>query len=503
MEQARTETGKRSVDRHQLFRLFTSRAIPSQAAKRPCSGGGRRRTPLLLRSGQERIMENDVMLQLPMDIIYKIPSHLSDPASLARLASSCKFWRNLIKDPEFLDYLKKQRHTHGFTPSLLLGFFYQDSTEPPSHFQRHHKDKLSSLAPRFMPMSELSQFIGSKADKNAVEPPSLGTFIRGLGEKLNFYEPIASQDGFLALRRRVLDARTQQCELSVCNPLTGEFFCISPPLESPDRYVLLATENVSHNGRTTQSFQLVAIWIKNRRRFVTRAYCSKARDWIWYGRAPELMSGLYVMPCPAAVSRGAIHFLCGCWENWTLSHLTTLHLERQELSYLPLPPDASRNKAPLLTCSADGGLMLLYSKGHQLSLWKHDNAVRLWVLAKTIDVANSLPPRAVQMQARARVIRLESFHGKSGAVVLCVEREGRYLFSFSDGSMRKIDNDNGRKNGSLCPYEIDWLSSLAIMNLVVDGSLSRDIGRKMIRGRWRTLMGRHMNQNQRHGNGKA
>lgn len=297
-----------------------------------------------------------MMRHLPMDIMYKITSHISDPASLARLASSCKFLRNFIKDPAFLDCLKQQRHTHGFTPSLLLGCFYQDNTGPPQHVGQDQGDKLSCLAPRFMPTSELTQFIGNKADTNAVKPLSLGTFIRGLGTKLNFYEPIVSQDGFLVLRCRLGDAPPYQFELRVCNPLTGGIFFIpSHQFEQPDRYALLVTENVTHDGLTTQSFELLAIWIKDRR-FVTGTYSTKFGDWHQYGGTHELMTGLYVTPCPAAVYRNAIHFLCGSWENWTLTHVTTLHVGKQELSYLELPPDARRNKAPFVACSADGVL---------------------------------------------------------------------------------------------------------------------------------------------------
>jgi hypothetical protein len=90
-------------------------------------------------------MDDGVMLQLSVDMIDRILSHITDPASLARLASTCKFWRNIIKGRTFLDCLRKCRHDHGFTPSLLLGFFYQDSSES-------RKSKWRSLAPSFMPM---------------------------------------------------------------------------------------------------------------------------------------------------------------------------------------------------------------------------------------------------------------------------------------------------------------------------------------------------------------
>jgi len=86
-------------------------------------------------------MENGTMLQLPAEMTDKILSHISDPASLARLASTCKFWRYIIKDRTFLDRLMRRHHDHGFTPSLLLGFFYQDSTEPPQQLLQHNEGK--------------------------------------------------------------------------------------------------------------------------------------------------------------------------------------------------------------------------------------------------------------------------------------------------------------------------------------------------------------------------
>ena len=58
----------------------------------------------------------------------------------------------------------------------------------------------------------------------------------------------------------------------------------------------------------------------------------------------------------------------------------------------------------------------------------------------------------------------------------------------SDESTREIDSARVTKEYFLCPFEIDWLSCLAITNLVVDGSLSLDVERKKAQDRWRTLM---------------
>lgn len=192
------------------------------------------------------------------------------------------------------------------------------------------------------------------------------------------------------------------------------------------------------------------------------------------------MPSLYFVPSPAAASHGVIHRLCGSWKNWTLTHVATLHIGTQEL-----PPEAKRYKAPLLANSADGPLLLLFVKGLQMSLWKHSNSAlgsgtSSWVLSETIDMTSSLSLRVVKMQTRAKV-RLEMFRGKSGAVVLWVEGEGLFLFSLSDGSMRKIDSEHVAKKYCICPYEIDWLSCLAVTNLVVDGSLSLDIRRKKVK----------------------
>uniref|UniRef100_A0A0A8XR91 Uncharacterized protein n=1 Tax=Arundo donax TaxID=35708 RepID=A0A0A8XR91_ARUDO len=135
-------------------------------------------------------MEEEEMPHLPLDIINKIPTHTSDPASLVRAASSCKLWRDIIKDSTFLDGLKTQQLDHGFTSSLLLGFFYQDSTEAPEHLWQHHKDKSRCLAPSFIPTSGLLPFTGCKEGSNAATPLSLGSFIQGFGSSLNFYEPV-------------------------------------------------------------------------------------------------------------------------------------------------------------------------------------------------------------------------------------------------------------------------------------------------------------------------
>ncbi|KAL6638141.1 hypothetical protein ACP70R_025713 [Stipagrostis hirtigluma subsp. patula] len=451
-------------------------------------------------------MEDCAMLDLPMDIIHKILSLISEPASLARLASTCNFWRNLIMDRAFLDDLMRRRYGHGFSPCLLLGFFFQVSTgtESPPGLRHHKQNKWNHLTPSFMPVSELSQSIGLGARR----PLTLGTFMRGCGSRLNFYEPVASQDGFLALRRHPegINVQGQRDNLCVCNPLTGEIFDIpSIPVASPDKYVLLVTEDTIFDGWTSQSFQLVAIWIREGR-FTIGSYCSKIKRWTWWEHTHELMPGLYVVRSPAAASRGAIHFLCGSSINWTLTHVATLNVATHDLSYLELPSDAKRSKAPLLANSADGALLLLLLKGREMSLWKHDvkhgSDTSSWVLSETIDLASSLPRRVVQMQARAK-IKLEMFLGKSGAVLLWVEGGGLFLFSLSDKLMRKINNERATKKYCFCPYEIDWLSCLTITNLIIDGAILRDTGRKKIQHRWRKLIARHMKKNRNHLKGKA
>ena len=118
-------------------------------------------------------MEEEEAPNLPLDIIYQIPKYISDPASLARAASSCKLWRGVIKDRAFLDGLKTRHLDHGFTSSLLLGFFYQDSAEAPEHLWQHHKDKTRCMAPSFTPTSELLPFTGRREGYNSARPLSL------------------------------------------------------------------------------------------------------------------------------------------------------------------------------------------------------------------------------------------------------------------------------------------------------------------------------------------
>ena len=78
-------------------------------------------------------------------------------------------------------------------------------------------------------------------------------------------------------------------------------------------------------------------------------------------------------------------------------------------------------------------------------------------------------------------------------MVIWIDGEGLFLFCLGDRSMRKIDNENVTKMYCFCPYEIDWLSSLAVTNLVVDGSL--DGRRAKVNGRWKTLMAKNIKNN--------
>ncbi|CAN6280802.1 unnamed protein product [Urochloa humidicola] len=436
---------------------------------------------------QEDIMEKD-LLHLPTDIIYKILMQISDPASIVCAASSCKLWRNIIMGSSFLDGLKKRRLSHGFAPSLLLGFFYQDNTQSSLHLWQRYKKKGYSLEPGFIPTSILLPATGRKEGHNAVRPLSLGTFIEGFVASLNFYEPIASQNNLLVLYHRSRDATVPDV-VCVCNPLTGEVFHIPdlPYRPQPDKYALLVTDDASLDGQVSQSFRLVAVLTTGNRIFYSY-YCSKSRSWWKPSTSPEIMPGLFVVSSSASSGHGCIHWLCGDLKSSMVTHVVTLHVDREELLYLELPSEAKGKR--LLANSADGGVLLLILNDLHMSLWKHKSEFSSdtsdWVFSQMINMADYLPINTV-LPSRAKVT-LEIFRGKSGAVVLWVEKEGIFLFSLSDRSVRKLDNDRVTAKYRLCPYEIDWVSCLAVTNLVADGSSSLDVGRKKVQGRWRTLM---------------
>ncbi|KAF8708588.1 hypothetical protein HU200_029963 [Digitaria exilis] len=421
-------------------------------------------------------MEEADTPNLPLDIIYQIPKYISDPASLARAASSCKIWRGVIRDSAFLDRLTMRHLDHGFTSSLLIGFFYQDSDESPEHLWQHHKDKTRCLAPSFVPMPELLPSTNHKEGYNSARPLSLGTFCHTIGSSLNFYEPVVSQDSFLVLCRHSKDPEEKDV-VRVCNPLTSEVFRLPDlPYIPPNHYVLLVANDNSLDGCMTQSFQLVAIWISGKRiKYVY--YCSKTKSWWMPSSFPEVMAGLYLV--------------------WSLSHVVSLHVDAEELSYLELPSEVKRNKAPLLGNSADGALLLLIMKGLHMSMWKQKtgpgNGNGDWVRFETIDITSFLPMRVLKMHSGAK-IRLEIFQGKSGAVVLWIQGDGIFLFTLSDRSMTKIDNEHLTKKYRFCPYEIDWLSCLAVTNLVIDGSLPLDVEREKARRRWRILVAKNCTQ---------
>ncbi|RCV40226.1 hypothetical protein SETIT_9G035700v2 [Setaria italica] len=398
-------------------------------------------------------MEEEEAPNLPLDIMYQIPKYIPDPASLARTASSCKLWRGQCRG------------------SLALW--------------QHHKDSTCCMAPTFTPTSELVPFTGRKEGYNSARPLSLGAFIQGIGQLL-----------VLCRHPKDTEGHSRADMVRVCNLLTGEVFHLPDlPYKPPDHYALIVADDNSLDGRMTQSFQLIAIWIIKGKSFTYVYYCSKTKEWWRPAGFPELMAGLYLVSSPAVASHGRIHWLCGCWKSWSLSHVVSLHVDGQELSYLELPSEVKRNTTPLLGTSVDGGLLLLLMKGLRMTLWKHKsepgNGSGNWVCSETIDMTSPLPMRVLKMHASAKV-RLEIFHGKSGMLVLWIEGEGLFLFSLSDRSMRKIDNEHVTKKHRFCPYEIDWLSCLAVINLVIDGSLPLDAGREKAQRRWRTLVAKNI-----------
>ncbi|KAL6638139.1 hypothetical protein ACP70R_025711 [Stipagrostis hirtigluma subsp. patula] len=337
---------------------------------------------------------------------------------------------------------------------------------------------------------QLLRFTVKREGCNGVRPLSLGDFMEGTVASFKLYDPVASQDNYLALCRRSWndEGRRRPDLLRVCNPLTGEWFHI-PELISvpPNNYALLVATDISLDGHMSQSFLLVAVWIVGKM-FIYLYYCSKTREWWMPTSFPQLMPDLFLLFSSAVASNGGIHWLCGSSKSWMLTHVVTLHVDVEELSYLELPSEAKGNM--LLANSADGCLLLLIVRDVQMSLWKHksepssDNGD--WILSETIDLTNYLPMPVIKVQSRA-VVRLEIFRGKSGTVVLWIEGEGLFLFSLSDQSVRKLDNERITKNCCICAYEIDWLSCLAVTNLVFDDSSLLDVRMKQVQRRWRTL----------------
>ncbi|KQK12458.1 uncharacterized protein LOC100839556 [Brachypodium distachyon] len=290
-------------------------------------------------------MEDDYSVpHLPMDIMCQIPLLISDPATLVRLASSCKFFRDLIKKSTFLDHLRRRHRDHGFTPSLLLGFFYQDNKRSHSHLWQHHTDKNRCLAPSFVRTSELSQFVGSKAARNAVKPLSLETFIPGVGASLNFYKPIASQTASW------LSAAASMA------PMVRRWMCYAfatlslekPSNLPPNHYALFVTNNVDLYGRRSQSFFLIAIWIKNAKIFTSQCYSSKTGIWTASLQNPELMPGLYLVSSSAAASSSVVRWLCGSWKQWTLTRCHAAYWH--DGTVIPGAPTRSNAKQGAIAC---------------------------------------------------------------------------------------------------------------------------------------------------------
>ncbi|KAI4986036.1 hypothetical protein ZWY2020_018666 [Hordeum vulgare] len=220
---------------------------------------------------------------LPMDIMFKIVAHISDPASLARLTYSCKFWHNLINDSISLIALLASPD-----PSFL-----HKKKKSSLDLLKNHIDKTHCLEPSFVWKSEFSRFVGSKFDRNVIKPPSLETFVLGLGASLNFYKPIASEDNFLVLW--ALEA------LTVSNILTSKTFKI-PTLEymSHNHYALFVTNDVGIYGR-----------------FISVCYNSNTRTWTTSQVIPELRPSLCLVSSPGFVIAR---------KKMSLTHVGTLHI---------------------------------------------------------------------------------------------------------------------------------------------------------------------------------
>ncbi|PNT61295.1 hypothetical protein BRADI_5g13330v3 [Brachypodium distachyon] len=284
--------------------------------------------------------------QIPIDVLLDIVERL-DVAAVVRCAATSKAFRGTILGPAFRRLLAQRALGGGLDPALLLGVsFHRSYVNAPVH--RQHSAVLITTPSN---------------PSNCVRLGLFGSF-----------QPTASRDGLLVLRRDAIDQATGEApavELCVRDTLTGRD-AVLPSVAVLDAYpVALLTV-----GRS--SFELLVV--DERLRFNT--FSSSDGRWGHLRQATQHTHYTERRPAwarsPVVIGRTVYYSCwstsqispCSCWER-----ILALDTSTAVATVVDLPQRCfsgmmtSKNHGYVLLASVQGRLRLLVAESFRISMW--------------------------------------------------------------------------------------------------------------------------------------
>ncbi|TVU20732.1 hypothetical protein EJB05_30327, partial [Eragrostis curvula] len=366
---------------------------------------------------------------LPADIQAEILSRVGDAVSVVRCAATCKAWRRLIKEPVFLSLLRCRRRVGGFDPSILLGFFFRDTSQslPRRHLYRRRPTRFLLLG-------------GSQPQASAPVVLPLSRFLT-TADDLDSFAPWAFGGGGLVALCHIPGASVYSVRICVCNPLAGMSTILPPPPMSdiPDKIVFLEADS--------SSFRLLSVMHDLQGTLIMSIFSSPSfGEGNWDTLSTELPDDMFVhIASPAVVHRGAVHWICG---TRTLPHAVQAVAVRltdsgTSLARFDLPAPAgvhsltAASRAMRLFSSAQGTLSLLLLDELVLSIWNLDdnNAdSKRWSCCKAVYLMPMLPHIVSDREVE---LSIQGLCESSGFLFLQVVGEGLFKLNLEEEKLVK------------------------------------------------------------------
>ncbi|KAE8805856.1 hypothetical protein D1007_18005 [Hordeum vulgare] len=350
--------------------------------------------------------DSDVDATLPVDLLLEIAAR-SDAASVVRCAAAAKPLRRAILDRGFRRLLaQRATATSGYDPSLLRGVSYKVEDSDADHPVR---------VVQAVPADE----------------PSV---LRGFNVSLDF-EPVASRDGLVVLRRlrprpvfgQSIEEAPPGSVLRVCHSFTGAVSVLpSVSIRDYRKHALLSVED---NGR---AFELLVA----DERLRIQIYSSREGRWGPVRAAlPRRQSRPFHDSYPLVIGR-IVHWLCNPEQLPPLGHLfgpepyiVAVDADTMEATVIDLPRGCTSrmtasmsHRGLLLASSVDGRLKVVVSETQVISMW---------TMSPPVEGEPTLPPRWVRQVLIDKQdwgvhssVQFEGFGLRSGTVILYVGRVG-------------------------------------------------------------------------------
>ncbi|CAN6287435.1 unnamed protein product [Urochloa humidicola] len=460
--------------------------------------------------------ETTALPTIPFDLLPEIAAR-SDFTTLVRCAACCRSLRREILRPAFIRRVCRRDPGGGAAavPPFALGFLHAYDK---ARMAEHADQDQPPPAPCFSAAHPATPGVASLFEKH-LAPFAARTAGKSL---LGDYEPLASRNGLVVLRRRYLAGggdRRRSSEMCVYDPMSGDrTFLPSPPeiVRVRDRrasdygvsytYALLTAADAGEIGAGGGgSFLVLAADFTGLMRYQTsimvQTVSSSAKAGGRYEWGPAATVAAHpaseysnLQPhCSAVVLSGRVHWLMynnvpavlfqGPWQE--SFHILTYDVSTAAAGALELPkgggalPHGCRVSNLHLGSTPDGSLSLHVANRLKISVWLLPPAGDAWSRHAVIDIGStarsSLAPPDMNVPHSwwlKKVVDFASCGVRSGAMLLRpfeewfkdnVAEEGEEELAVLDVETKELRRVIKRKHITVFPYEINLEARLSAM----------------------------------------